>query len=318
MRHSLASEGPPASGARWFQCGRFRFDLSVSDGRVLVMGVLNLTTDSFSDGGRFLDQRQALEHALSMIEVGADILDIGAESTRPGATSISEEEELRRLLPLIATLKGLGVALSVDTRKPGVMLAALQAGADMINDVEGFRCLTAHPSIAHPGLQTSREFSPQQASLIEAIHRFKAGLCIMHMQGDPLTMQKNPIYRDAVAEVCQFLQTQDNALLSMGVATEQLVWDPGIGFGKSMEHNRAILNRLAEFQCLSRPILIGLSRKSFLGQITGREVEHRLAASIAGALAAVSRGASIVRVHDVAQTVDALKVWRAIHSPSGA
>ena len=318
MRNSLASEGLPALSARWFQCGRFRFDLSPSEGRVLVMGVLNLTADSFSDGGRFLGQQQALEHALSMIEAGADILDIGAESTRPGATAISEEEELRRVLPLIATLKGLGVALSVDTRKPGVMLAALDAGADMINDVEGFRCLTAHPSIPHQGRKESSEFSPQQASLVEAIHRLKAGLCIMHMQGDPLTMQKNPIYREAVAEVCQFLQTQDNALLSLGVATEQLVWDPGIGFGKAFEHNRAILNRLGELQCLGRPLLIGLSRKSFLGQITGREVGHRLAASIAGALAAVSRGANIVRVHDVAQTVDALKVWRAIHSLSGA
>jgi dihydropteroate synthase len=297
--------------ARWFQCGRFRFDLSPQSGRVLVMGVLNLTQDSFSDGGRYLSPSQAIEQARIMIEAGADILDLGAESTRPGAVSISEAEELTRLLPMIDHLKGLDIALSIDSRKPGVMLAALKAGADMINDVEGFRCLSSET-----GVSSSQPLSVTQWSLIENIVKLKAGLCIMHMQGDPLTMQKNPIYRDAVAEVCQFLQTQDNALLSMGVALEQLVWDPGIGFGKTFGHNQAILNRLGEFGYLGRPLLIGLSRKSFLGQIVGRSVEHRLAASLSGALAAVSRGANIVRVHDVAETVDALKVWRAIQSPT--
>jgi dihydropteroate synthase len=297
--------------ARWFQCGRFRFDLSPNSGRVLVMGVLNLTADSFSDGGRFLSHTQAMNHAQAMIEAGADILDLGAESTRPGAATITEEEELRRLLPMIESLRALGVALSVDTRKPAVMLAALQAGADLLNDVEGFRCLSV-------GITTeeSPQLTPTQTLLRDSIVKYKAGLCIMHMQGDPLTMQKNPTYRDTVAEVCQFLQTQANALLSIGVATEQLVLDPGIGFGKALEHNQVILNRLGEFLGLGWPLLIGLSRKSFLGQLTGRGVEDRLAASLSGALAAVSRGASIVRVHDVAETVDALKVWRAIQAPS--
>ncbi len=277
------------------------------------MGVLNLTADSFSDGGRFLSHTQALKHAQAMIEAGADILDLGAESTRPGAASITEDEELGRLLPMIESLRGSGVALSVDTRKPAVMFAALEAGADLLNDVEGFRKLVNASLVEKPG-----PLSQSQSLLRDNIVKYKAGLCIMHMQGDPLTMQKNPIYRDAVAEVCQFLQTQANALQSIGVATEQLVLDPGIGFGKTFEHNQAILNRLEEIQSLGRPLLVGLSRKSFLGQLTGRGVENRLAASLSGALAAVSRGASIVRVHDVAETVDALKVWRAIQAPPGA
>jgi dihydropteroate synthase len=301
----------PAPSARWFQCGRFRFDLGEKTDRVLVMGVLNLTADSFSDGGRFLSHTQAFAHAQAMVEAGADVLDLGAESTRPGAASITEDEELRRLLPMLEALSKLGVALSVDTRKPRVMLAALAAGADLINDVEGFRCLTqAAADDSPPDLKLN------QRLLLESIVKSKAGLCVMHMQGDPLTMQKNPIYRDAVADVCEFLQTQANALVSQGVATEQVVLDPGIGFGKTLEHNQAILNRLIEFKRLGRPLLVGLSRKSFLGQLTGRGVEMRLAASISGALAAVSRGASIVRVHDVAETVDALKVWRAIQAPA--
>jgi dihydropteroate synthase len=298
------------SDARWFQCGRFRFDVSQKTGRVLVMGVLNLTADSFSDGGRFLSHTKAIEHAQGMIDAGADILDLGAESTRPGATSMTEEEELRRLLPMIDALKGRGLALSVDTRKPRVMLEALLAGADLINDVDGFRSLTSTPMRGQ-----SHQAESTQVLLLDAIVKLMPGLCIMHMQGDPLTMQKNPIYRDAVAEVREFLQTQDNALRRMGVALEQIVLDPGIGFGKLFEHNQAILNRLNEFGSLGRPLLVGLSRKSFLGQLTGRGVEQRLAASLSGALAAVSRGASIVRVHDVAETVDALKVWRAIQSP---
>ncbi len=277
------------------------------------MGVLNLTADSFSDGGRFLSHSQAIKQAQAMIEAGANILDLGAESTRPGAASITEDEELGRLLPMIESLRGLDVALSVDTRKPTVMVAALEAGADLINDVSGFRGLTDHTADEKSG-----QLNQSQTLLRDAIVKYKAGLCIMHMQGDPLTMQKNPIYRDAVAEVCQFLQTQANALLSMGVATEQLVLDPGIGFGKAFEHNQAILNRLEEFLSVGRPLLVGLSRKSFLGQLTGRVVADRLAASLSGALAAVSRGASIVRVHDVAETVDALKVWRAIQAPRRA
>ena len=195
-----------AAHARWFQCGRFRFDLTPGNGRALVMGVLNLTADSFSDGGRFLSQGPAIEQALAMIKAGADILDLGAESTRPGAAPIPEDEELWRLLPMLAALHDENVALSVDTRKPGVMAAALAAGADMINDVEGFRCLVDPVSRVRP-----EALDGLQGSLLESIVKFRPGLCIMHMRGDPLTMQKHPIYRDAVAEVCQFLQTQDNA-----------------------------------------------------------------------------------------------------------
>jgi dihydropteroate synthase len=305
------SEAPPSIGlvmtdpaseqnARWFQCGRFRFDVSETSGRPLVMGILNLTPDSFSDGGHYLDPEQALRRARVMVEQGADILDIGAESTRPGAQPATVQQELDRILPVLAALKSLPVALSVDTRKPEVMQASLEAGADLLNDVEGFRSLCRKPDVFH--------------ELVALIRQKEAGLCIMHMQGDPLTMQKNPTYRDAVAEVCQFLQTQANALCGLGVAMEQVVLDPGIGFGKSLEHNQSLMNRLREIVRLGYPVLMGVSRKSVLGLWTGKPVEQRLAASLAAALWSIARGASIVRVHDVGETVDALKVWRALQA----
>lgn len=264
------------------------------------MGILNLTPDSFSDGGRYLEPAAALERARLMMEQGADILDLGAESTRPGATPASAQQELERLLPAMEALRGLPVALSVDTRKPVVMEAVLKAGADMLNDVEGFGSVLDDPVA--------------RAGLLPRIVQARAGLCIMHMQGDPLTMQKNPTYRDAVAEVCQFLQTRANALHRLGVARDQVVLDPGIGFGKALEHNLALMNRLELLEALGYPVLMGISRKSVLGQITGRPVEQRLAASLASALWSVAKGAKLVRVHDVAETVDALKVWRAMQS----
>lgn len=253
------------------------------------MGVLNVTPDSFSDGGRYFTPQAAVDQALSMINEGADILDLGAESTRPGAQSVSTQEELRRLLPLVGALKDCGVPISVDTRKPEVMRAVLEAGADMINDVSGF-------------------LSPEA---IAAVSASDCGLCVMHMQGEPATMQCKPVYLDVVAEVEAFLAARLAALRQAGVAPTRMIVDPGIGFGKSLSHNLALLAGIRRLEALA-PVLIGVSRKSMLGELTGRPVDGRLAASLSAALAAVARGARIVRVHDVAQTRDALLVWRAV------
>jgi dihydropteroate synthase len=269
------------------QCGRFSFRL---EGQALVMGILNVTPDSFSDGGRYGTLEFAISRAESMAGSGVDLIDIGGESTRPGSPSVPVEEELRRVMPAVYALQGLGKALSVDTCKPQVMREAIIAGADMINDINGFRA---------PGA-------------IEAVKDSDCGLCIMHMQGTPQDMQAQPVYRDVVREVLDFLRERVDALLAAGIERERLCVDPGLGFGKSVEHNYALLRATARIeQELGLPVLIGLSRKSMIGAVTGRPVEERLPGSIAGALAAVAHGAKIVRVHDVAETVDALKVWRA-------
>lgn len=269
------------------QCGRFSFRL---EGQALVMGILNVTPDSFSDGGRYGTLEFAISRAEEMVENGADLIDIGGESTRPGSPSVPIEEELRRVMPAVYALQGLGKPLSVDTCKPHVMREAIIAGADMINDINGFRA---------PGA-------------IEAVQGSDCGLCIMHMQGTPQDMQAQPVYQDVVREVIDFLRQRVDALLAAGIERERICVDPGLGFGKSVEHNYALLRATARIeQELGLPVLIGLSRKSMIGAVTGRPVEQRLSGSIAGALAAVAHGAKIVRVHDVAETVDALKVWRA-------
>ncbi len=269
-----------------FQCGKFKLDLS----RPKVMGIVNVTPDSFSDGGRHLALEAAIGHARKLIEEGADILDIGGESTRPGAAPVSEQQELDRVLPVIEKLKDISIPISIDTYKPGVMRAALAAGADMINDVSAL----------------------QSAGAFAAVAKTTAGICLMHKQGTPQNMQQQPHYQQVSAEVCKFLHERIEAATAAGIALERLLIDPGFGFGKSLEHNLALLKNLHAFTLLGVPVLAGLSRKSMLGAIAGREVGDRVAASVAAALIAVQRGASIVRVHDVQATVDVLRVWRAI------
>lgn len=255
------------------------------------MGVLNLTPDSFSDGGQFVDVPVAVAHALAMVEQGADLLDLGAESTRPGAAPVSAAQEIDRLMPVLERLRDCGCALSVDTRKPEVMRAAIAAGADMINDVGGF---------ADPAAREAIAADPRVAC------------CVMHMQGDPLTMQQAPAYRDVVVEVRDRLVARATALQDRGVSTDRIVVDPGIGFGKTLEHNLSLLGRLDLLAGAGWTVMVGVSRKSMLGALTGRAVGDRLPAGLAAMLAAVARGARIVRVHDVAPTRDALAVWSAI------
>ena len=272
---------------QYLQCGRFGYNLAQ---RPLVMGILNVTPDSFSDGGRYQGLEFAVERAEQMIRDGVDIIDIGGESTRPGSPSVPVDEELRRIMPAIYALRELGYPLSIDTCKPEVMREAIIAGADMINDINGFRA---------PGA-------------IEAVKDSDCGLCVMHMQGTPQDMQAQPEYVDVVADVIAFLRERIDALLAAGVARERITIDPGFGFGKSVEHNYALLRSINRMESeLGLPVLAGLSRKSMIGAVTGRSVEQRLAGSLAGALAAIAQGARIVRVHDVAETVDALKVWQA-------
>jgi dihydropteroate synthase len=272
---------------QYLQCGRFGYDLAQ---RPLVMGILNVTPDSFSDGGRYQALEFAVERAEQMIKDGVDLIDIGGESTRPGSPSVPVEEELRRVMPAIYALRELGYPLSVDTCKPEVMREAIIAGADMINDVNGFRS---------PGA-------------IDAVKDSDCALCVMHMQGTPQDMQASPDYADVVADVIAFLRERVDALLAAGVVRERITVDPGFGFGKRVEHNYALLKNISRMESeLGLPVLAGLSRKSMIGAVTGRSVEQRLAGSLGGALAAVAQGARIVRVHDVAETVDALKVWQA-------
>jgi len=269
-----------------FLCGRFEFDLE----RPLVMGIVNVTPDSFSDGGQHDDPDHAIQHAKRLIADGAHILDIGGESTRPGAPAVSMEDELARVLPIVEGLRDCGVPLSIDTFKPEVMRAVLDAGADMINDIYGFR----------------------QPGAIEAVAGSKCGLCVMHMKGEPRTMQDAPEYTDLLGEIGVFLGARAQRLRAAWVDPRRIVLDPGFGFGKTVDQNYQLLRRLSNLRVSSYPILVGLSRKSMIGKVTGREVGDRLAGSLAGALACVARGASIVRVHDVAETVDALKVWQAV------
>jgi len=272
------------------RCGRFELSLD----RPVVMGVLNVTPDSFSDGGRFMDPAAALDHAQRMIAEGADLIDIGAESTRPGASPTPESEELKRIVPLVEKLSGGSVPISADTRKPAVMRAAIDAGASMINDVSALRTPGALEAVA----------GNSQAIAV----------CVMHMKGEPATMQQTPAYDDVVSEVKGFLAERARACEAAGIARERIVLDPGFGFGKTVEHNLALLRGLPEIAALGYPVLAGLSRKSTIGALTGREVDERVAGSLAAALAAVARGATIVRVHDVRETVDALKVWNAIQN----
>lgn len=272
------------------QCGRYRLQLDREQSRPLVMGILNVTPDSFSDGGRFYALESALSRAEQMIAEGCDIIDIGAESSRPGVAPLPLEEELQRAMPVLVALRDCGKPLSIDTYKPEVMRAAISAGVDMVNDINGFRA---------PGA-------------LDAIADSDCGLCVMHMQGDPQSMQNHPQYRDPVADVIAFLRERIDMLESAGIARNRLCIDPGFGFGKALEHNLALLKHLGQIQAeLGVPLLAGLSRKSMIGSMTGKAVEGRLAGSLAAALAAAAQGAHIVRVHDVAETVDALTVWQA-------
>ncbi|NVM77294.1 dihydropteroate synthase [Duganella sp. SG902] len=272
------------------QFGRFNYPWRGQGVRARVMGILNVTPDSFSDGGNYQSLEFALSHAEEMIEAGVDIIDVGGESTRPGSPPVSLEDELRRVMPVLYAVRDLGPAISVDTYKPQVMREAIIAGVDMINDINGFRA---------PGA-------------IEAVRDSDCALCIMHMQSDPQHMQLAPSYTDVVAEVSAFLRERVEALLAAGIDPRRLCIDPGFGFGKTVEHNYALLKATSRLiDELNLPLLAGLSRKSMVGAVTGKPVEQRMAGSIGGALAAVAQGALIVRVHDVAETVDALKVWHA-------
>jgi len=262
------------------------FDLS----RPRVMGILNVTPDSFSDGGRFADRDAALRQAERMLAEGADILDIGGESTRPGAAAVSVDEEMARVLPIVERLSAeFEVPLSVDTSKPELMRAAVAAGAAMVNDVT---------ALGAPGA-------------VAALAELDVPVCLMHMQGEPRTMQSAPQYEDVVADIIGYLQRRVTACEEGGIVRERLMIDPGFGFGKTPQHNLVLLRDLDRFRELGLPVLVGISRKSVLGTVTGRAVDERLAAGIASAVMAVERGARIVRVHDVAETVDALKVWQA-------
>jgi len=273
--------------AKTWQCGRFEFTLD----RPVLMGVVNVTPDSFSDGGHYAATEAAVKHARQLIKEGANAIDIGGESTRPGAEPVSNKRELDRIMPVLESLRHAGVALSIDTCKPDVMRAVLDAGADIINDVTGFR--------------------DSQAQAIVSAHG-RCGLCVMHMRGEPRTMQQAPVYDDVVTEVVSWLGEQANLLISLGIASNRLSLDPGFGFGKTIEHNYKLLRHLDELVALGHPVLVGLSRKSMIGAVTGRPVDQRLAGSLAGALAGLYRGARIVRTHDVASVKDAIEIWQAV------
>jgi dihydropteroate synthase len=262
-----------------------------------IMGVVNVTPDSFSDGGRFLDPGAAIDHGLELQREGAEILDIGGESTRPGADPVPEAEELRRVVPVISGLISAGVTarISIDTTKAAVASAAIEAGATLVNDVSALRS------------------DPALAGLVADAG---ADVCLMHMLGEPRTMQTDPHYGDVVAEVKAFLIERMAFAIDRGIAEERIMLDPGIGFGKTGEHNLELLRRLEEIAAIGRPVVIGTSRKSFLGRITGREVDDRLAATIASNVIAFERGASVFRVHDVAPVRDALMVAAAAAPPT--
>jgi dihydropteroate synthase len=271
------------------RCRSRTLDLS----RPIVMGVLNVTPDSFSDGGRYERSDRAIEHAIEMVEHGAALIDVGGESTRPGAEPVSEDEELGRVIPIIRALtQRLEIPISIDTSKPGVMTAAIEAGAELINDVYALRA---------PGA-------------LEAAAGSGAAVCLMHMHGEPRTMQSAPQYGDVVAEVRDFLQQRVETCLRAGISLDRLLIDPGIGFGKRLEHNLALLASIAELDVFERPILIGVSRKSMFGALLGRAVDERLPGALAVAIASVLAGARIIRTHDVRETVDALATVMALKS----
>jgi dihydropteroate synthase len=265
------------------RCGRFSLPLE----RPLVMGVVNVTPDSFSDGGRYLDANAAIAHARAMIDEGVDLVDVGGESTRPGAAPVSEAEELARILPVVKDLRDFPV--SVDTRHPNVMRAALDAGAAMINDIE---------ALSAPGA-------------LAAVAQSDCAVCLMHKKGNPATMQEDPCYADVVAEVRSYLAERIAVCEAVGIARDRIVADPGFGFGKTVEHNLILLKRLPELASLGVPLLAGWSRKSSLGRITGRDTGERLAGSLAAALLALLGGARILRVHDVKETRDTVLMWEA-------
>jgi len=255
------------------------------------MGVVNITPDSFSDGGSFATASTALAHARRLVDEGAELIDIGGESTRPGAGGVALEEERRRVLPVLEQLAGGTVPVSLDTQKPELMREAIAAGASMINDVNALQAPGAIAAVAQSGV----------------------AVCLMHMQGTPADMQTDPHYDDVVAEVLEFFGERMRAAHAAGIAPDRIVLDPGFGFGKTLEHNLELLRRLDRFNTTGAAVLAGLSRKGMLGRLTGREVDGRVYASIAAALIAVEKGARIVRVHDVAATRDALAVWTAVN-----
>ena len=271
---------------RWI-CGRFEFQLK----RPILMGIVNVTPDSFSDGGQHARTEAAIRHAHTLIQEGAEIVDIGGESTRPGALPVSVQDELARVVPVIKALLHSGAAISVDTCKPEVMQAALDVGADIINDVTGMRDQAAQRLVARHG---------------------HCGVCIMHMQGEPRTMQVAPHYNDVVDDIKTELLGQARVLESLGVQAERISLDPGFGFGKTVEQNFQLLANLKFIAEAGYPLVLGVSRKSMLGAVTGQSVDQRLAGSITAALAGVVRGARVLRVHDVRETRDALAVWHAV------
>jgi len=263
--------------------------------RVAVMGILNITPDSFSDGGSYFDRERAVAHARAMVADGADIIDVGGESTRPGAAPVSSAQEIDRVVPVIESIvRELPVAISIDTSKPEVMRAAVAAGAGFINDVRALR---------EPGA-------------VEEAAALGRPVCLMHMRGEPNTMQDDPTYVDVVGEVADFLRGRRDAAAAAGIARENIVIDPGFGFGKTVAHNIELLRRLREVAELG-PVLVGLSRKSMIGRLLGLPVEQRAHASVALALLAAQNGARILRVHDVAATVQAVRMWEAVYPSQG-
>jgi dihydropteroate synthase len=284
----------------YFECGRYRFPMKVAGTNALktvfkplVMGILNVTPDSFSDGGKFQSLDHAITHAEQMIEDGVDIIDIGGESSRPGAKPLPLDEELKRVIPLIYALRDCGKPISIDTYKPEVMREAIIAGADMINDIRGFDSEQARAAVADSDV----------------------GLCVMHMQKSPAIMQEQPSYQNVTQDVIDFLRERCDQLMASGVEKNRISIDPGFGFGKTLEHNIDLLQNINLMQeALGLPVLAGISRKTMIGAITGKPVEQRMAGSLAAALAAMAQGARILRVHDVAETVDAIRVWHAVNT----
>jgi dihydropteroate synthase len=274
-----------------FQCGRFSLPLD----RPKIMGIVNVTPDSFSDGGLYLGVEQAIAHARTLIAQGADIIDIGGESTRPGSAPTSVEDELSRVMPVLEGAINLGVPVSIDTRRPEVMRQAIALGVDILNDVNGFR---------DPGA-------------FEAAVSSSCGLCIMHMLGEPGTMQDNPQYNDVVGEVTDFLLARCRAFVGRGVDRHRLVIDPGFGFGKNFDHNVALMRAIGQMAA-QQPVLVGVSRKRMIAGLLGQEMppNQRVAGSVAAALWAAEKGAQILRVHDVEETAQALAVWSAIRMPA--
>ena len=270
----------------FLQCGQFKLSLE----RPLIMGILNITPDSFSHDGLLAKPDAAFEYAMQLMEDGADLLDIGGESTRPGATPVSADEEIARVMPILELLVSRNIPVSIDTQKPVVMQAAIGAGAAMINDVNAL----------------------QAEGALDIIANSSVAVCLMHKQGNPQTMQMSPQYQDVVSEVAMSLRSCIDRALEANIALDRITIDPGFGFGKSIEHNLDMLAHLSDFKALGVPLLVGLSRKSMLGQITGRSVHERLSASVAAAVLSVMKGANIVRVHDVKATKDALAVVRAV------